>query len=385
MAATTASAEPLQSPLQVGPPPLAETPAAMETPAATVQEPTLRGGIVKNHTEELKERCSSPEFSNADGDYILGPNDIFKISVMNLPELNKDSIQVQPDGKIILDILDEPLMVSGKTLTELYCELTAAYEKYVYDPHLTINMEQTKPYTVYITGSVLNPGSYEVLTQTYRNPPQTISEITISRISPLLSNVLVAAGGVKYNSDISHIAIDNKITGRHKEVDLLNLLKTGNTDQDILLVRGDSVHVPAMNTQLNEADYRLYASSSFSPHSIPIKVFGYVNRPGLIKLDTAQSLNLLSAITSAGGYVSNSAYSPNKVYVYRAMQEGGHLSRFEVNPKKDDVTVFPNDIVYVPLNKRARFGLFFDFIGRIVSPGARSAETYRAFTGDPLF
>ena len=121
--------------------------------------------------------------------------------------------------------------------------------------------------------------------------------------------------------------------------------------------------------------YKKYASSTFSPKLIPVKVFGYVNRPGLIKLDSSQSLNLSSAIISAGGYLADSAYAPGKVYVSR-VDVSGKLVTTVVNPKSNDITLMPNDIVYVPEKVRPLAGKAFDYMTRVFIPANTFASTY---------
>lgn len=363
---------------------LSQSNAADDNLSAEPQQ-LLQAQVVKTHAEELANKCKNDNFFRDEDDYILGPHDVLSISVLSAPELNKESLHVQPNGKIILDVLDQPLMVEGMTTTQLYCELTNAYSKILNDPRITLDLTETKGLIVYVTGAVMSPGSYEMVTQAPKNLARNMDEVAVYRTSALLSNVLVAAGGVSYNADLENITIENKLLNRTKTVNLIKLLKEGDSSQDLRLMKDDVVHVPRSNTTLNEADYRLYASSSFSPKKVPVKVFGYVNKPGLVQLDSAQSLNLLSAITAAGGYNNNSAFSPTKIHIFRPVDQNGTLVRFEVNPTKSDVTLFPNDIVYVPLNKTARVGLIFDYVTRMMGPAARAAGTYRGFTGDTFF
>jgi protein involved in polysaccharide export with SLBB domain len=196
--------------------------------------------------------------------------------------------------------------------------------------------------------------------------------------------MLVAAGGILYDADVEHIHITNEETQQCIEVSLIDLLQKQDNMQDVHLIPGDTIVVPKLASPIlvDENKYKLYASSTFSPSTIPVKVVGYVNAPGLINLEPAQSRNLLSAIASAGGYLRESAYFPKEVLVLRHSDQDGKLHRFEVNPRKNDMALFPNDIVYVPLKRIPRAGLFFDFINRMVTPFGRFANGYENFTGD---
>lgn len=310
--------------------------------------------------------------------YILGPNDIISISIYNVPEFDQKEVRVQPDGKIVITPLGS-LNVAGLTVDELHDLLVRKYSHYLVNPEVSINLDESRPFIVYVTGAVANPGSYELNTSTndYRYIQNTKPEISIERKTPLLSNMLVAAGGINHDADLEHIQVVNNIDGTKYTVDLLKLLEKGDSAQDIYLMAGDSVHVPQLPTPLaiSSAKYKKYASATFSPRTVPVKVFGYVNNPGLIRLDPADSLNLNSAITSAGGYLSDSAYAPDKVYLSR-LDSNGKLVTTVVNPMSNDLTLMPSDIVYVPEKTRPLVGKAFDYMTRIISPANGVASSY---------
>ena len=92
-------------------------------------------------------------------------------------------------------------------------------------------------------------------------------------------------------------------------------------------------------------------------------------------MDSAQSLNLNSAISAAGGYLRDSAYAPKKVFISRVDVSGKLVTR-TVNPMSNDVTLLPNDIVYVPEKPRPLVGKAFDYIERILNPANTVASSY---------
>ena len=96
---------------------------------------------------------------------------------------------------------------------------------------------------------------------------QELSVKQIERKSPLLSNVLIAAGGAKFDSDFEHIQIKNSKTNEEFEVNLLKILESGDMTQDLILRDGDVVYVPKLNTPLavSEENYQKYITSNFSP------------------------------------------------------------------------------------------------------------------------
>jgi protein involved in polysaccharide export with SLBB domain len=104
-------------------------------------------------------------------------------------------------------------------------------------------------------------------------------------------------------------------------------------------------------------------------------VLGYVRQPGLIQLNPEQSTNLNSAISAAGGYPEAVAYAPQKVRISRQTEQG-HLVEWWVDPRKEDIMLMPNDIVYIPQKPVARVGLFFDYVNRIIAPASAFASGY---------
>ncbi|MEW5818903.1 MAG: polysaccharide biosynthesis/export family protein [Cyanobacteriota bacterium] len=310
--------------------------------------------------------------------YILGPNDVINISFLGVPELNQEKIRIQPDGNVTIALLNT-VNVAGFTIDELKELLVEKYKFYLKDPQVTINLVETKPFIVYISGAVVNPGSYELDTNTSESQflNNTKPELRIMRKSPLLSNILVAAGGINFDADLERIIIKNRLEDISFEVNLLELLEQGDSNQDIYLMAGDVVYVPKLPTPLavTNDNYKKYAGSTISPRTIPVKILGYVNNPGLIELDSSRSRNINSAIAAAGGYLKNAVYPPKKVYLSR-IDNNGILVTTAINPMKTDMTVMPNDIIYVPDKPRPLIGKAFDFMNRLITPANSFASTY---------
>lgn len=313
--------------------------------------------------------------------YVLGPNDVISISFLDMPEFNQLNIKIQPDGNILLAPNGE-LRVAGLTIEEARQLIIKNYKTFIKNPQISMKLVELRPFVVYVTGGVINPGSYELSTTT--NTYQITSlkpETYIERKAPLLSNILVAAGGLNYDADLEHVQITNKNDKTKFEINLLDLLENGNSDQDFYLTAGDNVYVPQLPTPLavDEKKYKKFASATFSPRTIPVKVYGYVTTPGLIKLETT-SLNLNSAIVAAGGYLRDSAYAPDKIYLSRADVSGKLITKV-VNPKSNDVTLFPNDIIYVPEKTRPMAGKAFDYATRLIYPAYLFSAAYNNWSG----
>jgi len=312
-------------------------------------------------------------------EYILGPNDVINISITTAPELNQGGLRVNPEGKVNIKYMND-LYVAGLTLRELSAIIADSYKEYVINPEVVINLEQSRPFIVYVSGAVKNPGSYELNTVPNTSPYVTKPEAFIERKTPLLSNIVLAAGGISYDADIEHVKISNEFDGSVFEVNLYTLLSDADFAQDFYLMGGDKIYVPSLPSPaaIDEDKYRLLAKSTLFQKQIPVRVIGYVNRPGLVQLDSADSSNINSAIAAAGGYITNYGSYPTKVYISR-LDNNNKLRTRAVNPLRDDVAIMPNDIVYVPEKTIPLIGKFFDYASRLMGPFGVYSNTYQSW------
>jgi len=338
-----------------------------------IQEISIRKK--KNESNELSGAVSINKSYHA-RKYTLGPNDVIGVYVLGSPELTQSSIRVQPDGRINITYL-EGMNVTGKTVDELQEKIKKTYSEYLINPQVSITLEQSRPFIVYLAGGIYNPGSYELNTITNSTPFYSKPEAFIERKTPLLSNVIVAAGGVTYDADIEHVQIKNDIDGSSFELNLYDIIEKASSDQDIYLMAGDKVYIPKLPTPfaIDKNKYRLLIKSTFFQREVPVKVVGDVNKPGLIKLNSSDSCNINSAVAAAGGFASGSPYIPSKIFISRA-DNNNKLITHVINPRKEDVMLMPNDIVYVPEKVRPVIGKGFDYIFRILAPMSAFSDIY---------
>lgn len=321
-------------------------------------------------------------------DYVLGHNDVLRVSVYDAPEFDQEKLRVQPDGKVMIAPFG-PIKVQGLTIEALQRLLVEKYSFYLNHPQVTITLEETRPIMLYVSGAVINPGSYEFNTDLSKNLMNTPNprQVVMQRRTPILSNVLIAAGGVRFDADLEHITIKNSTTGDAITVNVLDLITQGDGSQDVELIAGDSVDIPKLPNPLavDPQKYALYAGASISPETIPVKIYGYVRRPGLVQLSGAMSRNLNSAIAEAGGYLENTAFGPKEVYLSRVDSEG-RLVTSKVNPLKEDIALFPNDVVYIPQKGVTKAAMAFDYVDRLIRPFSGFAQGYNnwALMFDPM-
>jgi protein involved in polysaccharide export with SLBB domain len=300
-------------------------------------------------------------------EYTLGANDVIAIDFLGVPELSKE-IRIQPDGRITIPYMED-FNVAGKTISELQQAIKNTYSEYLKNPKVSIKLVQSKPFIVYVSGAILNPGSYELNTVTNQSPYLSKQEAYIERKTPLLSNIIIASGGLSYDADAEHVVVANDLDGSHFQVNLLELIKNANSSQDMYLTAGDRIYVPKLPSPnlLDPEKYKTLVSSTLFQKTIPVKVIGYVTKPGLVILNSQQSANLSSAIAQAGGYPKNSVYFPKKVLISRP-DNNEKLVTFAVDPREKDIMLMPNDTVYVQEKFIQKIERLFNYIAALGAP-----------------
>lgn len=168
----------------------------------------------------------------------------------------------------------------------------------------TVNFsgDLTKPRTIAVVGEVKRPGSYILLgTATNQNNPTGNGGL------PTVSLAIQQAQGIKPLADIRRIEV-RRLTKTGAEqvfnINLWQLLQTGDISQDAILQEGDTVVVPKA-TEIVTAETVELATARFSPDTINVSVVGEVETPGTLKVQPNTTLN--QAILTAGGFKGSRA------------------------------------------------------------------------------
>lgn len=83
-------------------------------------------------------------------DYVIYPGDKLEIKFFYNPELN-DTVQVRPDGKISLQLVDD-VKAAGMTTTELDKELTEKYSMEFINPTISVIVRSFTGEKIYVGG-----------------------------------------------------------------------------------------------------------------------------------------------------------------------------------------------------------------------------------------
>ena len=168
----------------------------------------------------------------------------------------------------------------------------------------TVNFagDLTKPRTISVVGEVKRPGSYVLI--------GSVTEGGGSNVTgglPTVTRALQQAQGIRPLADIRRIEVRRltKIgTEQVINIDLWQLLQTGDISQDAILQEGDTVVVPKAGA-VPPAEAVELAQARFSPDTINVSVIGEVEAPGTIKVPPNTTLN--QALLNAGGFKGSRA------------------------------------------------------------------------------
>ena len=225
----------------------------------------------------------------------------------------------------------------------------------------TFGIKYLEPPNVTIVGEVNRPGSYTV---------------SIEQGPPRLTTAIQQSGGIRELADIRSIIISRTTRDAQQqkiEVNLWEMLQSGDINRDILLQDGDTIFVPRAE-DLEPSEAQTLASANFSPNEIVVNVVGSVRKPGSTVLKPNTSLN--SAILAAGGFDERRANS-SAVELIRVNPNGTVTKRnisvnlaAEVNEETNPI-LKNSDVIVVNRNAMAAFGdsveSFLGPIGRSVS------------------
>jgi polysaccharide biosynthesis/export protein len=314
-------------------------------------------------------------------DYVIGNGDLLAIQVFDVPELSRE-IRVSQTGTIGLPLVRVRLHLSGLSETQAELKIAEVLEAngLVSHPEVSVAVKEKKSKPITIVGAVIHPMVYQadrpvtllevlaeaggiagdasdsvIVTRAETDPsddastPPAISPqdaepasaaTPIAASQPILPSsadpspvhaVSAQAGATSFApgdtaSDAVPPPISNTIT-----VNLNQILETGNTFNNIVLMPGDIVTVP---------------------HAGIVYALGAVNRPGgfAVSNDRGQ-LTTLKLLSLAGG-LDRYAKSDHAVIVRK--DAGGQQREVDVDLKRvlkfesEDVRLQPSDILYVP-------------------------------------
>jgi polysaccharide export outer membrane protein len=234
--------------------------------------------------------------------YVISPGDVIDIQVYEQKDLSQ-TVRVSEEGWISLPLAGE-IKTGGMPVEELAKVLTDRYGEYIIKPQVNVFIREYAPKEIFILGEVRLPGIQKIMGRT------------------TLLEALSKAGGVTDSSTDTLTIMRRAKKDQNSEMLTVNIsqLMSGEREANLEIKDGDTIFIP-------RAQYYF--------------VFGEVSRPGSYKWDKELRINVLKAITLAGGFTAKA--SKGKIKITR--EEGGAQATLKADLTTD---VHPNDIIIVP-------------------------------------
>lgn len=128
--------------------------------------------------------------------YLVGPFDTLKIDVFGIAELSEREVQVDASGAASFPLAGT-FQAAGKTPAQLAEEIRRKLEgRYVRNPQVTVNLEETVSQVVTLDGQVVRPGLYPV-----------VGRMTLMR-------AVATAGGASEFAKLEDVVIFRSVAGQ---------------------------------------------------------------------------------------------------------------------------------------------------------------------------
>jgi len=166
----------------------------------------------------------NPAISPAENDYLIGPDDVLKITVYREDDMDR-TVRVSSDGYISFPLLGK-VKAEGLTVSELERNMIMELIRYLKNPQVTVFIEEYG--TITVSGQVEKPGSYPLK-----------GEISVIE-------AISMAGGFTKIAAQNAVKIMRLEEGEKKTlfVRVADINRKGDKSKDIPLKRGDIVFVP---------------------------------------------------------------------------------------------------------------------------------------------
>jgi len=158
-------------------------------------------------------------------DYVIGADDVLKISVWKEPDLS-ETLPVRPDGKISMPLLND-IPAAGLSPLQLKDSISEKLKKYIADPRVTVVVTAMNSRRIFVTGEVVHSGPIVLLP--HMTVLQALSQAGFSQFAnPKATYLLRTENGKQV-----------KLPFNYKEV-----VKGNHPEQNIEMKPGDTLVVP---------------------------------------------------------------------------------------------------------------------------------------------
>ena len=332
--------------------------------------------------------------SEASNNYLLCPEDIVSVKVMNHPEFSAERVVVTSDGRINLPVAGE-MTAAGKTLKQLETEVINSLKKRLANPEVSVIMVETAPQRIFVLGAVKSPGVYDWkpgwrVTEALANAGGLIPrpELTVGSIlrqnkqSLTLDIQAVMSGNSNSNPEIRPGDVINltertirvSIAGQVKAPGAYDLPIGGGIVEAVAMAGGTQPKAALTAVKVKRTDGSIIPVDLFKvmvkgeitdncklsagdliiiPQSIArIAVLGAVQKPGYYDIEDGTITKLSDAVAMAGGPVKHARTT--EIGIIR--QQSDNQQRIMANLDSilrqgkidQDIKIANGDIIYIP-------------------------------------
>jgi polysaccharide biosynthesis/export protein len=243
--------------------------------------------------------------------YIVGPQDMLKVTVFGVAELTRD-VTVDADGTFDFPLIGK-VKAAGLSVRAIEAELKDRLAKgYLVNPTVNVDVGAYRSQIVYVLGEVRSPG-----------------RLTLAGNASIMS--ALAEAGFTTNAG-SYVILSHRPSGVTASEG--PVLPSDASGGQVRISRKDLEMGRAMDVRLQDGD------TIFVPKAETFFISGFVRSPGSYSIDG--DLNVLQALALAGGATEQAAQ--NRITIDRVID--GKLTRVKINELTDPVR--PGDTIVVP-------------------------------------
>ncbi|MCU1262029.1 MAG: polysaccharide export protein [Bryobacterales bacterium] len=251
----------------------------------------------------------------------IGANDLISISVYDCPELTR-TYRIAANGQIHLPMLKARIDAAGLLPGELEEKIAAALdrEQIMIRPVVTVTVAEYASRPISVAGAVKNPLKF-----------QAVGNVTIL-------DAIARAGGLSPDAGAEILLTGAKTAEGTaplvRRIQVKGLIDEADASLNVALAGGEEVRVPEAGK---------------------IFVVGNVKKPGAYSAGGKSDCTILKALAYAEGLAP---FAFGTAYIYRQDDGGKHNIPVELGRimarKSPDITLLPNDILYIPDNVTRR-------------------------------
>ncbi len=244
---------------------------------------------------------------------LLGPQDLLRVRVAEVPELNVDS-RISNSGELNLPVIG-PVPAAGLSEAELATALQRLLEaRGLKKATVTLEVLEHLSRSVTLLGSVQKPGSYAVM------PGERLLDL------------LALAGGLREDHGGEILVLRRASNGLSDQITLRvdDLMMTGRPEANVPVVADDLVNVPPRR-------------------DVSIFCLGEIRTPGAVVFKSTERITLLATLARAGGLTDRAS---KKIHIRRRDGSAGERELVVdfgriVSGKDDDPVLRDGDLVVV--------------------------------------